>query len=202
MWLRRGSPRVGRYDWLVIADTIRERIGDEPPADISAVLWQTSTRCSTRRLPPTASRISEVREAGPNRSVIDLSVGSTSRPSRMLCPVRSHGRHRAAATPKAAIQAQLERLIRVNRTRADYLAKFGELIESYNAGSRNIDDLFKDLVAFSRDLSSAEQQRHVREQLSEGELTVFDLLTRPGPDLSPRRSATRSRRWRASFCKG
>ena len=29
------------------------------------------------------------------------------------------------------------------------------------------------------------EQRHVREHLSEEELTVFDLLTRPGPDLSP-----------------
>jgi type I restriction enzyme R subunit len=32
---------------------------------------------------------------------------------------------------------------------------------------------------------SDEQQRHVREQLTEDELTVFDLLTRPGPDLVP-----------------
>jgi hypothetical protein len=29
-----------------------------------------------------------------------------------------------------------------------------------------------------------EQQRHVREQLTEEELTVFDLLTRPGPELT------------------
>ncbi len=27
--------------------------------------------------------------------------------------------------------------------------------------------------------------RHVREHLSEEELTVFDILTRPGPDLAP-----------------
>ena len=30
-----------------------------------------------------------------------------------------------------------------------------------------------------------EESRHVREKLSEAELTVFDLLTRPGPDLAP-----------------
>lgn len=36
----------------------------------------------------------------------------------------------------------------------------------------------------SRSLSD-EEQRHVREQLTEEELTVFDLLTRPGPDLTP-----------------
>jgi len=37
------------------------------------------------------------------------------------------------------------------------------------------------------DLSSIlteEQTRHVRENLSEEELTIFDILTRPGPDLT------------------
>jgi len=85
---------------------------------------------------------------------------------------------------RAAIRAQLERMVEVNRSRADYLARFEELIESYNAGSRNIEELFLELVALSQALSE-EQQRHVREQLTEDELTVFDVLTRPGPDLSP-----------------
>ena len=38
-------------------------------------------------------------------------------------------------------------------------------------------------MTLSRALSD-EEQRHVREQLTEHELTVFDLLTRPGPDLN------------------
>ncbi|MGH8093799.1 MAG: type I restriction enzyme endonuclease domain-containing protein, partial [Chthoniobacterales bacterium] len=84
---------------------------------------------------------------------------------------------------KAAIRAQLDKLIRINKTRADYLAKFEELIESYNSGSRSIEELFEELLAFSRSLNE-EQQRHVREQLTDDELTVFDILTRPGPDLS------------------
>ena len=84
---------------------------------------------------------------------------------------------------KAAIRAQLDKMIRINKTRADYLAKFEELIESYNAGSRNIEELFQELLAFTRALTD-EQQRHVREQLTEDELTVFDILTRPGPDLT------------------
>ena len=40
---------------------------------------------------------------------------------------------------KAAIRAQLEKLIRLNKTRADFAEKFEELIESYNDGSRNIE---------------------------------------------------------------
>ena len=84
---------------------------------------------------------------------------------------------------KAAIRAQLDKLIRINRTRADYLDKFEELIEAYNNGSRSIEDLFEELLKLSRSLSE-EQKRHVRENLTEDELTIFDLLTRPDPALT------------------
>ena len=88
---------------------------------------------------------------------------------------------------KAAVRAQLERMVRLNRTRADYLEKFQELIESYNAGSRNIEEIFSELLDLSGILTE-EQTRHVRENLSEEELTIFDILTRPGPDLSDARA--------------
>ncbi len=84
---------------------------------------------------------------------------------------------------KAAVKAQLERMVRLNPTRADYLAKFQELIEGYNAGSRNIEEIFKELLALSTILTE-EQTRHVRENLSEEELTIFDILTRPAPELT------------------
>ena len=84
---------------------------------------------------------------------------------------------------KAAVRAQLERMIRFNRTRADYLDKFQTLIDAYNNGSRNIEEIFKELLALSRVLTD-EQTRHVREHLSEEELTIFDILTRPGPELA------------------
>ena len=84
---------------------------------------------------------------------------------------------------KASIAAQLERMVRLNKTRADFQQKFEELIDSYNSGSRNLESLFAELVEFTRSLSE-EQRRHVREQLSEEEQTVFDILTKPAPELS------------------
>lgn len=84
---------------------------------------------------------------------------------------------------KAAIRAQLEKLIRLNKTRADFAEKFEALIESYNTGSRNIEELFGELLKLSRNLSD-EQQRHVRENMTEEELVIFDILTRPAPELS------------------
>ncbi len=84
---------------------------------------------------------------------------------------------------KAVIRAQLEKLIRLNKTRADFGRKFEDLIESYNSGSRNIEELFDELMKLSRNLSE-EQQRHVRENMTEEELVIFDILTRPAPELS------------------
>lgn len=74
--------------------------------------------------------------------------------------------------------------VRLNRTRADFSEKFEALIESHNNGSRNIEQLFEELLKLSNSLDD-EQERHVRENLSEEELVVFDILTRPAPELSP-----------------
>jgi len=89
---------------------------------------------------------------------------------------------------KAAIRAQLEKLIELNHTRADFAEKFEALIESYNAGSRSIEELFDELVKLSRNLSE-EQQRHVRENMTEEQLVIFDILTRPAPELTPEERA-------------
>lgn len=84
---------------------------------------------------------------------------------------------------KAAIRAQLDKLISANETRVDLREKFESLIDAYNAGSTQIEQLFLELLALSQSLTE-EEARHVREELSEEELVVFDLLTRPGPELS------------------
>ncbi len=84
---------------------------------------------------------------------------------------------------KAAIRAQLERLIAVNETRVDFRERFESLIEAYNAGSRQIEQLFLDLLELAQSLTE-EETRHARERLTEEELVVFDLLTRPGPELT------------------
>ena len=84
---------------------------------------------------------------------------------------------------KAAIRAQIEKLVRLNKTRTDFQEKFEELIESYNVGSRTIEELLNELIALTRSLNQ-EQQRAVREQMTEEELAVFDILTRPAPELS------------------
>jgi len=84
---------------------------------------------------------------------------------------------------KASVRALLERLIALNRTRTNYRQKFEELIEAYNNGSKTIEQVYQALLDLSGSLTE-EETRHVRENLTEEELTVFDLLTRPGPELT------------------
>ncbi|THD06773.1 type I restriction endonuclease subunit R [Metallibacterium scheffleri] len=81
------------------------------------------------------------------------------------------------------IEGRLNPMLQINPSRVDLAEKFQQLIDEYNAGSRNIEELFDELVQFARDLS-AEEQRAVAENLSEEELALFDILTKPEPKLS------------------
>jgi type I restriction enzyme R subunit len=85
---------------------------------------------------------------------------------------------------RALIERKLDNLIRLNASRYDFLDRFQKMIEAYNSGALSIEQLFEELVTFTKDLND-EEQRHFREQISEEELAVFDILTRPGPDLTP-----------------
>mgnify|MGYP002655175659 CR=1 FL=1 len=85
---------------------------------------------------------------------------------------------------RALIERKLDNLIRLNASRYDFLDRFQKMIEAYNNGALSIEQLFAELVTFTKDLSE-EEQRHLRENISEEELAVFDILTRPGPDLTP-----------------
>ena len=84
---------------------------------------------------------------------------------------------------KSAVKKKIKELIQQNPTRSDYLDKFEELITKYNSGEIDTDKLFLELVSFSRSLE-AEESRHIRENLSEEELVIFDKLTKPEPKLT------------------
>jgi len=84
---------------------------------------------------------------------------------------------------RGTIEQKLVTMVRLNRTRVDYLARFQALIDAYNAGSLNAEELFQQLMAFAQSLTK-EEQRAVGEQLEEEELAVFDLLTKPQIALS------------------
>jgi len=84
---------------------------------------------------------------------------------------------------RAAIDRVLTKMVEANRTRIDFKEKFEELIAEYNSGSKNVSELFDELVALAGELNE-EEQRHIREGLTEEELAIFDILTRPDMNLT------------------
>jgi type I restriction enzyme R subunit len=164
---------AGRVGCLTaVADALRAKLNPDA-ADITAVMGDIATLLD--------ASITGVGMPGKSAPVMDLSRIDFEALRRRFR--ESKHQNTDLEVLKAAIRAQLEKLIRLNRTRTDFAQRLEELIESYNAGSRNIEALFQELLKLSRELS-AEQQRHVRENLTEEELVVFDILTRPAPDLS------------------
>ena len=89
----------------------------------------------------------------------------------------------AAERLRALLEEKVKNMVAVNPSRADLLEKLKALINRYNTGSRNIDDWFKDLQDFMGEITE-EQQRSIKEHMSEEELALFDILTKPEPKLT------------------
>ena len=70
-----------------------------------------------------------------------------------------------------------------NPTRYELVERIEQLIADYNAGSVNIDEYLRRLIELSKTLT-AEEERAVREGMTEEELAIFDLLTQPDPVLT------------------
>lgn len=88
------------------------------------------------------------------------------------------GRKRTEAEKLRRLIAQkLEKLVAVNRTRMNYHTHFQKMVDDWNAGAQNVEGYFQGLLEFTETLTH-EEERHLREGLSEEELAVFDLLTR------------------------
>jgi len=156
-----------------IADAVRTKLNPNP-ADISSVMGDMA-----RLLDASITGVNLPAKPSPAMDLSKIDFEALRQRFK-----ESKHRNTDLEVLKAAIRAQLEKLIRLNKTRADFAEKLEALIESYNAGSRNIEELFEELVKLSRSLSS-EQERHVRENMTEEELVIFDILTRPAPELSP-----------------
>ena len=84
---------------------------------------------------------------------------------------------------RGSLNRKLSELVRFNRTRMDYQERFEQIIAEYNATAIDVDEWFEQLIALAEELN-AEEQRAIAERLSEKQLAVFDLLTRPAPGLT------------------
>jgi type I restriction enzyme R subunit len=73
------------------------------------------------------------------------------------------------------IEKKLEDMLKENSTRTNFAERLQRIIDRYNAGGMTTENYFDELVKFAEDLK-AEDERHVREGLSNDELELFDIL--------------------------
>lgn len=82
---------------------------------------------------------------------------------------------------KVRLANKIQMMIRKNPVNINYREKFEKLIAEYNEGILSVDELFEALRFLSDELS-VEEVRHVELGLTEEELTIFDMLNRPGSE--------------------
>lgn len=78
---------------------------------------------------------------------------------------------------RAFLEKKLEDMLNKNRTRRDFAERLQDLINNYNAGSNSVDFDFDELMKFAKDLRE-EEARHIRKNLTEDELELYDLLSK------------------------
>ena len=156
-----------------------------PPADISEVMGQVETLLDESidaegyviREMPATYKAGSAKEHWVDLSQIDFEALKTR--------FANGKKHTEVEKLKGQVSSKLKRMLHLNRTRMDYLERFQKMIDDYNAGSLNIDEFFQQLIELAQSLNK-EEKRGVAEKLSEEELALFDILTRPRIDLSDR----------------
>lgn len=89
----------------------------------------------------------------------------------------------AAERAREKAEDKVKKMAQANPTRVDLIEKLEKLVAEYNAGSIDTEKFFEALKEFVAGLSE-EEQRAAREELTEEELAIFDLLTTPEPKLT------------------
>jgi len=157
----------------VIAEKIRSEI---PPADIAEVMEQVDELLD--KSVSTGGYV--IRPSATAQNYIDLSEIDF----EALRERFEKGRKPIEVQKlRGQIAQKLVQMVRLNRTRMNFLEEFQKMIDEYNSGASNLETLFDRLMSFTKRLSD-EEKRGIAEQLTEEELVIFDLLTKPDMKLS------------------
>lgn len=86
-----------------------------------------------------------------------------------------------AESLSAELKEKIEEMVRRNRKRAKFVERLNLLLKEYNSGAHDINQLLNDLMELAKDLNE-EEQRAIKEGLTEDELAIFDLLRKENLD--------------------
>jgi len=165
-----------------LISVLRQKIQElNPTADISDIMAEFEQLLDSSVSVEGYRIQSPIRQDGDVKGLIDLSQVDFEALKAKFD--RTSRKHTELEKLKHLIEERLKRMLLLNRTRLDYLDKFQKMIDEYNAGSKNIESFFKELVEFAQSLNE-EEKRAVSEGLTEEELALFDLLTKPEPKLT------------------
>ena len=158
----------------VLAECVRAKLG---PADISAISAKIA-QLLDEKLEGVAI-VTPIVEGDSAEGRVDLSGIDFEKLASLFetSPKVATERMREAAEDKARKMAE------ANPTRVRFVERLEKLVAEYNAGSIDAEKFFEGLKDFIRGLDE-EEQRAAREELTEEELAIFDLLTTPEPKLT------------------
>jgi type I restriction enzyme R subunit len=158
-----------------LLQVLADKLGSiSPTVDISDVLKKVSELLD-KSVKVDTGYLADVREEYKAGKILDLSKIDIDK----LQEEFNKGRKRILAEQlRKAIEVRLHALCMLNRSRIDYMERFQQLIDEYNAGSMNVEEYYRRLLEFVKNLRE-EEKRALSENLSEEELAVYDLLVNP-----------------------
>jgi type I restriction enzyme R subunit len=171
----RAAPFLKRTAALaVVAQAVRNQLG---PPDISALAARVEALLDENILGVEIT--APVREGGDTKGMTDLSKIDFEKLADLFLKAPKTAVEQMRATATKAV----EEMVKQNPTRVDLIEKLEKLIDAYNAATADVAETLEKLKDFIRSLDE-EQGRAARVGLTEDELTIYDLLTRPEPKLT------------------
>ncbi|MEO6671012.1 MAG: HsdR family type I site-specific deoxyribonuclease [Ferruginibacter sp.] len=93
---------------------------------------------------------------------------------RTQFPERKH-KNIQFADLRELLEIKLVQMMAQNKTRGSFLASFQKIIDDYNSGSLSIEAAYAQLLKEAQELSE-EEQRAAKNEMTEGEQELFDLI--------------------------
>jgi hypothetical protein len=158
----------------VISEAIRGKLG---PVDISAVSAKIEALLDEKiEGVAITAPIIEGDEAGGR---VDLSAIDFDKLAKLF----SSRPRTAAEQLRSEVETKAHDMAEQNPTRVHLVEKLEKLVEAYNLGTVQVEAFFEALKALAAEMDE-EERRAARENLSQDELAIFDLLTKPEPNLT------------------
>lgn len=84
---------------------------------------------------------------------------------------------------RGRIASQIQYMLARNKKRIDYQEEFEAMVDEYNQGSANLEIHYYKLLQFMKKLHE-EEERHIKESLTEEELALYDIIILPDIQLT------------------